>query len=96
MDILHKIVEKYGIDKFTHFGFGGEICSFFAILTYLTGTELTFSRWLTSCIVGTMFTFIFAYAKEMYDDTFDKKDLKWSMYGTLPVWAAFIIGTIVA
>lgn len=98
MDIrtfYYKALMKFGTDKILHFFVGCSVCALIAILVYFFATELTFSRWLTSCIVGSLVTFLVAYAKEMIDWKFDHKDLKASMLGTLPVWFVFIVGTLI-
>ena len=94
--IMNELIEKIGIDKLCHYGLGGEITAFVAVVAMLQEMPLT-NIWeaLYYPIMGIVVTIIVEILKEyVIDKKADKMDFLWTMLGAFTVFMAFLIGVL--
>lgn len=94
--IMNDLIEKIGIDKLCHYGIGGEITAFVAVVAMLQDLPLD-SIWeaLYYPIMGIVVTIIVEILKEyVIDKKADKMDFLWTMLGAFTVFMAFLIGIL--
>lgn len=94
--IMNELIEKIGIDKLCHYGIGGEITAFVAVVAMLQEMPLT-NIWeaLYYPIMGIVVTIIVEILKEyVIDKKADKMDFLWTMLGAFTVFMAFLIGIL--
>lgn len=68
------MVSKIGIDKITHFAFGGMGTALIMLMFLVTG-GITFGRVLLGWLISAVIIFIVSVLKELSDDTFDWYDI---------------------
>lgn len=93
---MNKFIEKIGIDKICHFGMGGLIAAFVAIMTMIQELPLA-DIWfaLGFPLIGSVAALILACMKEfIIDEQPNKDNILWTFYGSLAVWIAFIAGIV--
>ena len=93
---MNELIEKIGIDKLCHYGIGGVITAFVAVVAMLQDLPLD-SVWeaLYYPIMGIVVTIIVEILKEyVIDKKADKMDFLWTMLGAFTVFMAFLIGVL--
>lgn len=94
--IMNGLIERIGIDKLCHFGIGGVVTAFVAVVAMFQ--EMPFeSMWfsLVFPLMGTVVTLILEFIKEfVVDKKADKMDFLWTMLGAFTVFMAFLIGIV--
>lgn len=94
---MNDLINKIGLDKIAHFGIGAATCSFITMaflfsLPIGNIQEYSWSLVLLLPIPGYILTALFAWAKEMNDNTPDIKDFVASMLGCVFVHIGAVIG----
>ena len=93
---MNGLIERIGIDKLCHYGIGGVITAFVAIIAMIQELPLT-SIWeaLYFPIMGMVVTAILEFIKEyVIDEKADKGDILWTVLGAFTVFMAFLIGIL--
>ncbi len=93
---MNELIEKIGLDKLCHYGLGGEITAFVAVVAMLQDLPLD-SIWdaLYYPIMGIVVTIIAEILKEyLIDKKVDKMDILWTMLGVFTVFMAFLVGIL--
>lgn len=93
---MNDLIKKIGIDKICHYGIGGVITAFVAVVAMLQEMPLD-SIWeaLYYPIMGIVVTIIVEILKEyLIDKKVDKMDILWTMLGAFSVFMAFLIGIL--
>ena len=93
---MNGLIERIGIDKLCHFGIGGVVTAFVAVVAMLQDLPLD-SIWeaLYYPIMGIVVTIIVEILKEyLIDKKVDKMDILWTMLGAFSVFMAFLIGIL--
>lgn len=93
MKIVDNFVNKVGTDKILHFLVGSLITS---ILTFVIIIQdaIVSPVAIAVPLAGAGLTALLAWAKEMLDDQFSKKDLIASILGAIPIIIAVAIGVL--
>lgn len=93
---MNELISKIGLDKFCHFGIGGVITAFISIVAMLQ--EIPFiDPWFTLVfpVMGIVVTAILEFIKEyVIDEIPDKKDILWTMGGSVTIFLGYLIGII--
>lgn len=91
--MLNKLISKIGLDKITHFAFGGLITA----VIYILATGIATYNFLESLgLLGFILLFIFVISviKEFHDTKFDWYDIIAALIGSLLVSLISILGFI--
>lgn len=95
MEIINKIINKFGNDKVLHFLTGGLICSFITFVVILQEQNLSYIDKIASVLTGTIDVFVLSFIKEVIIDTdFNWKDILASIIGCVPIFIAVCIGVL--
>lgn len=93
---MHKLISKFGLDKWAHFGIGGLITAIITIFIILLDIEnISWWKVVLYSLIGTSFTVIISIIKEKYIDSYpDWKDLFAAIIGSILVLAASLLGVL--